>query len=165
MILNLIQEYLTQKTAKVNANLDGSIVLKQVITELDLDYTGNSESYIHYQAYITEITAQDDEAQIYKTVNVSLEFIINIANKNYTVYKNIFDRYIFPFMRVLQLSKQPLIEFKDGDISTGLSLIDIYDVRITNANRFEDEYYKPTIEFTLMISDSGIEDILKAEAV
>ena len=50
-------------------------------------------------------------------------------------------------MRVLQLSKQPLIEFKDGDISTGLSLIDIYDVRIMNADRFEDEYYKPTIEF------------------
>ena len=165
MILNLIQEYLRQKTVIINASFDGGIALKQIVTEVDMDLIGASESFIHYQTYVTDIENIPGESYKYKNVNVSLEFIIQVANKNYTVYKKVFDRYVFAFMRVLERSKTPLMVFTNTDISTGLKLLDITNVRITNGDRFEEEYYKPTIEFTLKINDSGNEDILKSESV
>jgi hypothetical protein len=165
MILNLIQEYLRQKTAIVNSNLDTGIVLKQVVTELDLDLIGASESFIHYQTYITGIENIPGESSKYKNVDVTLEFIIQIANKNYTIYKKVFDKYVFAFMRILEHSKTPLMGFNDGNISTGIYLLDILDVKISNGDKFEDEYFKPQINFTLKINDSGVIDILKAEAV
>ena len=165
MILNLIQEYLRQKTVIINASFDGGIALKQIVTEVDMDLIGASESFIHYQTYVTDIENIPGESYKYKNVNVSLEFIIQVANKNYTVYKKVFDRYVFAFMRVLEHSKTPLMVFTNTDISTGLKLLDITNVRITNGDRFEEEHYKPTIEFTLKINDSGNEDILKSESV
>ena len=167
MILNLIQEYLRQKTVIINASFDGGIVLKQIVTEVDMDLIGASESFIHYQTYITDIENIPGESYKYKNVNVSLEFIIQVANKNYTVYKKVFDRYVFAFMRVLERSKNPLMTFSDNDISSGLLLLDIQNVKIVNADRFEDEHYKPTINFTLKINDNmnTSNNILKSDSI
>lgn len=165
MILELIQSYISQKAELVNANYQTNIQLKQIITELELEHIGASESFIHYQLFVSSIENQEFENDIIDNVNVKLDFVILVANKNYTVYKKIFDRYLFAFRRVLRRSKQPLMAYNDEDISSGLTLLDISDVRITDADRFEDDYYKPSIEFTLMISDDNRvgNQILKSE--
>ena len=57
--------------------------------------------------------------------------------------------------------------FSDNDISSGLLLLDIQNVKIVNADRFEDEHYKPTINFTLKINDNmnTSNNILKSDSI
>ena len=167
MILELIQNYIAQKSVVVNANYTTDIQLKQIVTELDLEQIGASESFIHFQLFIPSIEKIPQETAKYDNVLVRLDFIILIANKDYTIYKKVFDRYLFAFMRVLKKSKTPMMSYRDEDISAGLTLVDVYDVKITNGDNFEDDYYRPSIEFTLKISDDGTlsNNILKSESV
>ena len=56
--------------------------------------------------------------------------------------------------------------YNDSGITTALSIIDIRNIKIIDGDKFEDEYYRPAIEF-------GIKDlrqeqnniILKAESI
>ncbi len=167
MILELIQDYIEQKALLVNANYDTNIQLKQIQTEMEISKIGMSESFIHYQLFVTSLESMPAENNKYDNVNVRLDFVIQVANKNYTIYKKVFDRYLFAFRRVLKKAKQPMMYYSNEDISSGLLLNDIYDVNIVNADNFEDGYYKPSIEFTLKVCDSASVDniILKSESV
>lgn len=168
MILNLIQSYIEQKAELVNANYDTNIQLRQIVTELDLDLIGVSESRINYQLFISSIESIESESEDLSEVSVRLDFIINVANKKYTVYKKMFDRYLFAFQRVLKRAVRPLISMTDEDISTGITIIDIKNVNITDADRFEDGYYTPSIAFVLTIMDTNdllIYNIAKSESV
>ena len=168
MILNLIQSYIEQKAELVNANYDTGIQLRQIVTELDLGLIGVSESRINYQLFISSIESGESEGEDLSEVSVRLDFIINVANKKYTVYKKIFDRYLFAFQRVLKRAVRPLMAMTDEDISTGITIIDIKNVSITNGDRFEDGYYMPSIEFILTIMDSSdllIYNTVKSESV
>ncbi len=155
MILNLIQNYISQKETILNSYLNAKIQLKQIVTELDMERIGASESFINYQLYVDSTESIPQETPDYDLVNVRMDFIFLVANKNYTVYKKIFDKYLFGLRRILKKSKTPLMTYSTEDISTSLRLIDITNVSITNADRFEDDYYKPSIIFTLKICDSS----------
>jgi len=153
-LLSLIQEYLGQKVVLLNAQLGTSVVLKQVQTELDMERIGASESNIHYQLFITGTEDPGFESQYFDLINVSLDFIFLIANKNYTVYQQKFDRYIYNFRRILTYKKAPALSFSDRDISETLKIQDIKNVQITNGDRFEEGYYKPSVQFQLKIYDN-----------
>jgi hypothetical protein len=57
-------------------------------------------------------------------------------------------------------------QYKDTAISTALSIIDITDIKIVNGDKFEDEYYLPTIEFESRIYDRDNSTIiLKSDSV
>ena len=167
MILELIQNYISQKADLVNANYSTNIQLKQIQTELELSKIGMSESFIHYQLFISELESIPNENSKYDNVRVRLDFVIQVANKNYTIYKKVFDRYLFAFRRVLKKARTPKMVHSNEEISAGLRLIDIHEVNIINADNFEEGYYKPSITFTLKVSDSGTLEtqILKSETV
>lgn len=167
MILNLIQDYISRKVTNANSHLNTAIVLKQINTETDMDMIGASESYINYQLYINSIESLDYEFEGMDKVNVRMDFIFLVANKNYTIYKKLFDRYLYKIRRILKVSEDSLLPYMNEDISVSLSLNDIGNVNVTNADRFEDEYYKPSIEFTLQTIDSGLfkDVILKSESL
>ena len=152
MILHLIQSYIESKQGVLNNYLGSTVQLKQIQTELDLDLIGNSESFIHYQLYISGIESLEYEARNFSDVNVKMEFKFLIANKNYTVYRKIFDRYVFGIARILKFDDS--FPSQDTEISNVLTMQEIKNVNITNADRFENETYEPTIEFTMIISDA-----------
>ena len=165
MILHLIQSYIESKQEVLNNFLGSSVQLKQIQTELDLDLIGNSESFIHYQLYITGIESLEYEARNFSNVNVKIEFIFLVANKKYTIYKKIFDRYVFGIYRILKFDDT--FPSQDLDISNALTMHEIKSVTISNADKFENDYYLPSIEYTMMISDATdiSQSILKSESV
>ena len=167
MILNLIQSYIKSKEVTLNGYLGSAIQLKQIQTELDLELIGASESFINYQLYVSGIDKSNSESQRVLSVSVRMEFIFLVANKNYTIYKKIFDRYVFGIFRVL--SDKTNVSYKDGTISGLLKINNLTDLKITNADNFENEYYRPSIEFNLQIIDkitlSDFTTILNSETV
>ena len=57
-------------------------------------------------------------------------------------------------------------DYTDKSITTSLGIIDISNLRIVDGDRFEDEYYRPAIEFESRIYDSDLSNIiLKSEAI
>ena len=167
MILNLIQSYIKSKEVTLNGYLGSAIQLKQIQTELDLELIGASESFINYQLYVSGIDKSNSESQRVLSVNARLEFIFLAANKDYKVYKKIFDRYVFGIFRVL--SDKTNVSYKDETISGLLKINNLTDLKITNADNFDNEYYRPSIEFNLQIIDkttlSDFTTILNSEAV
>jgi hypothetical protein len=153
MILKLIQNYVKSKETDLNDYLDTEIHLKQIQTELDIELIGASESYIHYQLYVSSIDKGNAESQRLVGVKVRLQFIFLVANKDYTVYSKILDRYIYGLFRVLR-SKQN-VSYKDEDISSSIKINNLTDIQVTNADTFEEDYYKPSIEFTLQVIDKS----------
>lgn len=152
MILHLIQSYIESKQETLNNFLGSPVQLKQIQTELDMDLIGNSESFINYQLYISGIESLEYEARNFSDVNIKMEFKFLIANKNYTVYRKIFDRYVFGIARILKFDNS--FPSQDTEISNVLTMHELKNVNITNADRFENETYEPTIEFTMTISDA-----------
>lgn len=166
MILKLIQNYVKSKETDLNDYLDSSISLKQIQTELDIEKIGTSESYIHYQLYVTGIDKGNTESQRIVNVNVRLQFMFLVANKNYTVYSKILDRYIYGLFRILR--NKANVSYVDENISSSIKINNLTDLQITNADTFEEDYYKPSIEFTLQIIDKSeilTSQIIKSEAV
>ena len=167
MILNLIQSYIKSKEVTLNGYLGSAIQLKQIQTELDLELIGASESFINYQLYVSGIDKSNSESQRVLSVNTRLEFIFLAANKDYKVYKKIFDRYVFGIFRVL--SDKTNVSYKDETISGLLKINNLTDLKITNADNFDNEYYRPSIEFNLQIIDkttlSNFTTILNSETV
>ena len=167
MILNLIQSYIKSKEVTLNGYLGSAIQLKQIQTELDLELIGASESFINYQLYVSGIDKSNSESQRVLSVSVRMEFVFLVANKNYTIYKKIFDRYVFGIFRVL--SDKTNVSYKDETISGLLKINNLTDLKITNADNFDNEYYRPSIEFNLQIIDkttlSNFTTILNSETV
>jgi len=151
MILHLIQSYIESKQDVLNNYLGSSVQLKQIQTELDLDLIGNSESFIHYQLYISGIDKGNTENQRLRNVSVRLGFVFLIANKNNTVYKKIFDRYIYGLFRIF--SDKENSTYEDTDISNSLRINNLSNLQISNADNFENEYYRPSMEFDLQVID------------
>jgi len=100
----------------------------------------------------------------YDRINVRLDFTFLVANKDNSVYQKIFDRYIFPFRRIL---KNDAGQYSNEDISSSLMINEIRNVNISNGDRIEDDYYKPSIEFVLNVTDSLLysSQILKSESI
>lgn len=167
MILSLIQSYISSKETILNNYLGASVQLKQIQTELDLNLIGASESFIHYQLYVTGIDKGNMESQRVMNVSVRLEFVFLVANKNYTIYKKIFDRYIYGLFRVFKDKTNAV--YQADEVSAYLRINNLTNLQITNADNFDAEYYKPGIEFDLQIIDkstiNNVQTILNSESV
>mgnify|MGYP001199937633 CR=1 FL=1 len=165
MILNLIQSYIASKQDTLNGYLGSTVKLKQIVTELDLDLIGASESFIHYQLYISSVESMEYETQNFDKVNVKMKFIFQIANKNYTIYKKIFDRYMFGLRRILK--SDYFFPFRDAGISNRVQIMAINNISISDGDNIDDEYYKPLMEFDMLILDEEniLQTILNSETV
>jgi hypothetical protein len=151
MILNLIQSYISSKETDLNNYLGSPVKLKQIQTELDLELIGASESFINYQLYVTDIEKGNTENQRVMSVKVKLDFVFFVANKDYTIYSKILDRYIYGLFRIFKDKSNSA--YTDTTKSAYLRINNLTDLSVSNADNFEDEYYRPTIEFTLQIID------------
>ena len=165
MILHLIQSYIESKQDVLNDFLGSSVKLKQIQTELDIEAIGSSESFIHYQLYVSGLNKGNTENQRVMNVSVKLDFIFLVANKKYTIYSKIFDRYIYGLFRIFKEKSNAVYE--NETVSGYLRINNLTNLEITNADNFEGEYYKPSIEFDLQIIDKGSisQSILKSESV
>lgn len=160
MILTLTEAFINEAFLKLNERFDNSLKIRKVNTAMETANMPSSEQAINYNIYITGVTNEEDESGMMNNVAVRIDFVFLKAQKNNDIYKQIVDRYLYPFMRLLNNSEIYSRANYDADISQGLIINNVGELAITNGDRFEDEFFRPSIEMTLVVIDSNNENIL-----
>lgn len=153
-LLSLIQDFISSEVqTELNSNLNSSVKLQRVTTEQDFESVGQSESELHYLLSITGNNELTYETRNFDSINIRLDFSFDVTNKDYTVYQEKFDRYIYAIRRIL---KDRTSAYSNNDISQSLKILQIQNIQITNTDNFTEDgfYYRPSIEFTLFIYDN-----------
>ena len=159
MILTLTESYLTDLFTQFNARLDSTVKIHKATDDDDFANLPASQAQINYMCFIKDVVIESREVQnIYNVAN-RIDFIFAVNHKDNTIYKWNFDKYLTEFFRMIKANRQ----YKD---TAALSIIDITDIKIVNGDKFEDEYYLPTIEFESRIYDRDNSTIiLKSDSV
>lgn len=155
MILTAINNFVSDKFAELNQRKDTAVKVLQIVNDLQLEQISASQADVNYQLFVSEIVEDYDiEAPGWFLATVRIEFTFNIANKDYTIYKDKFDNYLYLLRNLLVYSQRALSYEADNVL-----LQSITSVSITNADRFEEDYYKPTLNFTVKGYDEVFADI------
>ena len=155
MTLSLINEFFQFIVDRVNARYSLNIKLNQVITDINSNISKlpMNEKTINYQLFISSVQGDNSASNVLSIVSVRVEFIFQVANKNYTKYETIFSRYIWPIFREL-MDNEGANLVSDSDISYSLNISSINNVRINNADNLENNLYTPNISFDLWVTDN-----------
>lgn len=163
MILKLIDDYINERVLILNERLDSEIKALQTdfITEFERIPANQSNNY--YQINIDGLNASDEyEANIMYSVTARIEFSFFVGAKKFSGYQEIFNRYLWDFVRVLVKYNT---SYSDTDITTSSVIQEVNSISLTNGSRIENNYFKPTIEMNINIIDDTINSVLTTEAV
>lgn len=153
MISKFVNEYIESKFIELNSYFDNSIKVNRILSDLDIEFIPANDSQINYSVYINSIQSLDYEADIMDIVNLRIEFIFNVTNKNSDYINQIFDRYIYGLRRLLKNEVATVTVSSDEDVSSSILINDIKNVNINNADNYDKDYYKPNISMDLIITD------------
>jgi len=155
MTLSLINEFFQFIVERVNSRYSLNIKLNQVITDINSNISKlpMNEKTINYQLFISSVQGDNSTSSVLSIVSVRVEFIFQVANKNYTKYESIFSRYIWSIFREL-MDNEGANLVSDTDISYSLNISSINNVRINNADSLENNLFTPNISFDLWVTDN-----------
>jgi len=155
MTLSLINEFFQFIVERVNSRYSLNIKLNQVITDINSNISKlpMNEKTINYQLFISSVQGDNSTSNVLSIVSVRVEFIFQVANKNYTKYESIFSRYIWSIFREL-MDNEGANLVSDTDISYSLDISSINNVRINNADSLENNLFTPNISFDLWVTDN-----------
>lgn len=160
MILNLITSFVQEVFSELNSRFDNTLKIKQIKTDYQEGNIPASQQAINYNLFISGITNEGDESGLMNKVTTRLDFTFLNAQKNNDNYKLILDRYIWAVMRLLNNNVIAERVNYDDDISQGLRITDIGNVTLSNGDRFEDEFFRPSIEFVLTVMDVNTDNLI-----
>lgn len=162
MIVTLTQSYLASLFTEFNQRLDTTIKIHLATDDNDFNDLPASQSQINYMLTVRDVSIENREIQNIYNVSNRIDFIFIVNHRENTEYKRNFDRYMTEFFRMLKRNRQ----YTDFGITTALSIMDITDIKIVDGDKFEDEYYRPAIEFQSRIYDRELSNIiLKSESI
>lgn len=153
MLLTLLTEYIESKLQDLNSSLDNTIKINRIVSDMDLSNIADNEKYLNYQLYLENVKSNNYEYEGLDNVIIRIDFIFLVVNKNQDVYKNMFDKYVWNFRRLLKNSVSPVNVYSDSDITQSILINDISNVNINNADLFDNDIYKPSITVELLITD------------
>lgn len=156
MILSLTESYLASLFTQFNLRLDSTVKIHRATDDGDFVDLPSSQAQINYMCFIKDVSVEPFESQEFYSVNNRIDFIFMVNHKDTTIYKKNFDRYMTEFFRMIKRN----CGYTDKSITTSLGIIDISNLRIVDGDRFEDEYYRPAIEFESRIYDSDLSNII-----
>jgi hypothetical protein len=159
MILSLIESYVNYNVAELNSALSSNADLKEVNNLIGNNEKSTAESKQHYSVYIDSTKLAESVGSNFFDVAVKIEFEIGLYNKGKTNYKLLFDRYLWNLNRTFLKNERQNGAYTDNTISTALFINNITDIQITNGMNIEGDYFKPTIDLELTVSDSGINNV------
>lgn len=147
-MFQIVESYIEEKFEQLNAYSAEGFSVQRITNDLQFENVGASQADINYQLFISQLQFNPEfETPGVFTVDVRIDFTFITAGKDYTVYKSKFDNYIYPFAAMLVNDSRGL-NYTSED-NSAIVLNDMQSVSVTNSDRFEDNYYKPSIEFTL----------------
>lgn len=155
MTLELINEFFQFIVDRVNSRYDLGIKLNQVIADINSNISKlpMNEKTINYQLFISSVQGDNSASNVLSIVSVRVEFIFQVANKNYTKYETIFSRYMWSIFREL-MDNEGANLVSDTDISYSLNISSVNNVRINSADNLENNLYTPNISFDLWVTDN-----------
>lgn len=152
MIFSAVQSFVEAKFRELNSRKSDEVKVRRIENDLEFSQISASQADIHYQLYLAGVEATEDiEAEGFFNANVRIDFTFNIAGKDYTAYRDKFDNYVYLLFNLLEYSPDAL-----GDEYDNIGLNECTSVSVTNADRFEEDYYRPTINFVLKGFDNSV---------
>jgi len=152
-LLRTVETYLASKFDELNSRKAESVKVRLIENDLQLSQVSASQADIHYQIFITGVESNENiESDFSSLVNVRVDFLFNVANKDYSVYKLKFDEYLYP---LYQLIKEDSASYGSTEI-TGFVIADTEAVAISNADQFQDSYYRPSLSFAFRVYDHSV---------
>lgn len=128
-------------------NTTVATALSETDRDLDTELLPAGQKDYHYTLQIGDVEELNLEAEQYRVSCVcKLSFIAN--TKDVSNYESYLDDYVFPIVRLLK-------RYSTGIDTSGISFneVELGSIK-ANLNAFEDNYFKPQIEFTVKVIDS-----------
>lgn len=128
-------------------NTTVATALSETDRDLDTELLPANQKDYHYTLQIGDVEELNLEAEQYRVSCVcKLSFIAN--TKDVSNYEAYLDDYVFPIVRLLK-------RYSTGIDTSGISFneVELGSIK-ANLNVFEDNYFKPQIEFTVKVIDS-----------
>ncbi len=157
MILSLVEDFVNLKFDELNEALGETVKVNPILNEMQFENMPMSDTAISYLTFITSQEAIEEEPDNIDLVSCRIDFYFLISNKDSSIYKQIFNRYMYAMRRLIKDSQEPFTNYSNSGISLSLEILEIMSARITNGDRFEDNHYKPSIEFVLKVYDANEE--------
>jgi len=143
-----IESYIESKFDELNRNASEGFSVQRITNDLQFENVGASQADINYQLFISNFEYETElETVGMFSVNVRLDFTFIIAGKDYTVYKDKFDSYLYP-LAAMFINDSRGLNYVSED-NSAIVLNELTQIAVTNSDRFEENYYKPSIELTL----------------
>lgn len=98
--------------------------------------------------------AESNSRADFYNVNAVCELSFQIINKDTDTYESLIDTYVHPIVRLLK-------RFSESVNTDGYSWneVNYQSIKAGNLNRYDNGYFKPTIEFSLYVCDSVVLDL------
>lgn len=147
-MFQIIEDYIGDCFEELNERNETGYKVLRITNDLQFENIGASEADINYQLYISSAEFETEKEAVGEfRANVRLDFTFIIAGKDYTIYKEKFDNYVYPLAAIF-INDSRGLNYTTGDNSATI-LNGLSNLMISNADRFEENYYRPTIEFQL----------------
>lgn len=159
----VIESYIESKIDELNADYDTAVKINHITNDLQLGQIAASQADINWQVYLSEFEYTNEfESLGWFTATVRLEMFFLIAGKDNTTYKKKFDEYVYPLAKFF-MSDMGSMNYSTGD-NSNVNLFQVVSLGVSNADKFEEDYYQPAINMTIRGFDistnyiSGTED-------
>jgi hypothetical protein len=159
----VIESYVESKLDELNQSYDESVKINHITNDLQLTQIAASQADINWQVYLSEFEYTNEfESLGWFNATVRLDMFFLIAGKDNTTYKNKFDEYVYPLAKFF-MSDMGSMDYSTGD-NSNVNLFQVVSLGVSNADKFEEDYYQPAINMTIRGFDnstnyiSGTED-------
>lgn len=160
----VIESYIESKIDELNADYDTAVKINHITNDLQLGQIAASQADINWQVYLSEFEYTNEfESLGWFTATVRLEMFFLIAGKDNTTYKKKFDEYVYPLAKFF-MSDMGSMNYSTGD-NSNVNLFQVVSLGVSNADKFEDDYYMPSITVNIRGFDNSINNISGMEDV
>lgn len=151
-----IKAYVREILESLNERFDETIVLNELTATKAFAQAPLSQVVINWTVILPSVSIANLANRIMRDVSVRVDLSFSLAGKIASDVDTIYDRYLTALLRLFNDSEQ----YSNDDISTALLINEISGVTITNDERVENNFYMPSIEFQLLMSDYSEERTL-----
>lgn len=154
----VIESYVESKLDELNQNYDEAVKINHITNDLQLGQLAASQADINWQVYLSEFEYVNElESLGWFNATVRLDMFFLIAGKDNTIYRSKYDDYVYPLAKFFW-SDADNMNYSTGD-NSNVNLYQVTSLTISNADKFEEDYYMPSITMNIRGYDNSINNI------
>jgi hypothetical protein len=143
-MLAVVESYIKTKFDELNQNYDTGIKINQITNDLQLGQIAASQADVNWQMFLENFDYTNYlESLGWFTIDVRLDMFFQIAGKDNTIYKSKYDNYVYPLAKSFWEDASGF-NYSTGD-NSNIKLLTINSLSVNNGDRFENDYYNPSM--------------------